>query len=294
MKKIKRSAAALALALLLSACRSTISSPDGPTVFPDSAPGGASAPGTSDTPDTPDAPESLTLEQLLSDIAAAAPGAAGSALRGARAAGELLDWIAQAQEDPSAYAQQTRQWIEREVPADSALDLALAWDGVLEQAEALLAKDTEAAELLEDAGYTLRETQHDPDSLDRAAQIFRSLFTYLLETRTPADVPKRTPGDYDAIRAEAFEGLWVNSGADTLLFFSGDTCRVVCTYLELWGETDYAFRIRDRSDMGYCPALEVDMNEGGDFFGALTYYVSGMEETVFWCSDQAEEFQRLF
>lgn len=286
--KEKAIALALASVLALTGCRSSISSPDGPTVFPDETPvGGETVP---EQPDPPAAPESVTTEQLLADIAAAAPGAAGSALRGIRAAGELLDWADQAGEDTPLQAE---QWISREIPAESALDLALAWEAVLDQAAELLDQDTQALELLEEAGYQPIKTDWDPQRLETAARSLRTLFTYLLETRTPVSPALPGPGDYAAVTPEKFEGVWVTGEANTLLLFSGDTCRVVYPALNLWGETAYAFRIRDRSAVGYCPALEIDFKESGDFSGALVYYVSGIDGEWFWCIEQQDLFVRL-
>ena len=78
-----------------------------------------------------------------------------------------------------------------------------------------------------------------------------------------------------------------------MLLFSGTGCRVVDPALGWYGETAYAFRIRDRSSMGYCPALEIDFRESGNFDAPLAYYVSGIDSTHFWCSTGSESFQKL-
>ena len=45
--------------------------------------------------------------------------------------------------------------------------------------------------------------------------------------------------------------------------------------------------------MGWCPSLEIDIHESGDFSGPLTYYVSGLAEDHFWCNTQGQRFDRL-
>ena len=45
--------------------------------------------------------------------------------------------------------------------------------------------------------------------------------------------------------------------------------------------------------MGWCPSLEIDIHESGDFSGPLTYYVSGLAEDRFWCNTQGQRFDRL-
>lgn len=73
---------------------------------------------------------------------------------------------------------------------------------------------------------------------------------------------------------EALAGIWVNDAGTTVLLFSEDGCRIVYPELELLGETAYPFRIRDRSSVGYCPALDID-------------------DTHFWSNTQNKCFRRL-
>ena len=79
-----------------------------------------------------------------------------------------------------------------------------------------------------------------------------------------------------------------------LLIFQNGTCRVVIPWLGYYGETALSARLRDRSAVGYCPSLEVDIHESGHFAGPLAYYVSGIAEDHFWCNTQAQRFDKLW
>ena len=127
--------------------------------------------------------------------------------------------------------------------------------------------------------------------LDRAA--VRSLspfFTRLLGTETTLwqEEPSAWPADL-----AAFDGIWCDSTLQELLIFQSGTCRVVIPYLDYYGETAFSARLRDRGGMGWCPSLEIDIHESGDFSGPLTYYVSGLAEDHFWCNTQGQRFDRL-
>ena len=98
---------------------------------------------------------------------------------------------------------------------------------------------------------------------------------------------------WKAITPEKFEGLWCDEEMGEILIFSGGKCRVVIPYLEEYGDTAYSFRIRDRSRIGYCPALEIDIRNSGTFEAPLAYYVSGIGEGYFWCNTQSQQFMRL-
>ena len=232
----------------------------------------------------------LTLAELLADIYSAAPGTAGGSLKAARAAGEFLDW---SQQPDTASGDAVRQWVEENVPAENALELVLAWNGVLTQADALLRGDETAAGNLSDAGYAMQQDAYDAESVTQAARELSPLFTQLLDRTERTPYQGESPGDYSAVTEAAFDGVWVNNEAATLLLFSGAECRVVYPALDWYGETAYAFRVRDRSSMGYCPALEIDFRESGNFDAPLAYYVSGIDSTHFWCSTGAEKFQKL-
>ena len=91
----------------------------------------------------------------------------------------------------------------------------------------------------------------------------------------------------------AFDGIWCDSTLQELLIFQSGTCRVVIPYLDYYGETAFSARLRDRGGMGWCPSLEIDIHESGDFSGPLTYYVSGLAEDHFWCNTQGQRFDRL-
>ena len=105
-------------------------------------------------------------------------------------------------------------------------------------------------------------------------------YAYEMSDRWPSDL-------------EVFQGVWYDGEMQELLIISGDACRVVIPWLGYYGETAYAVRLRDRSDAGFCPALEVDVRESGIFFAPLTYYVSGVDETHFWSNTQAQRFEKI-
>lgn len=258
-------------------------------------PADAPSPGEELVQETPAEPpaepeETIGVEDLLADIYGAAPGTAGSSLKAAYVAGEFLDWSHQ---PDLASGDAVRQWVEENVPAENALELALSWNEVLTQADALMRGEKTAMGCLSDAGYTMRLESYDAGLVNQAALILSPLFIQLLDRTERTLYRNEAPGDYDAVKEAAFEGVWVDNAAGTLLIFSRDTCRVVYPALEWFGEAAYAFRIRDRSDMGYCPALEIDFRQSGNFDAPLTYYVSGIDETHFWSSTTAEQFYRL-
>ena len=116
----------------------------------------------------------------------------------------------------------------------------------------------------------MRLESYDAGLVNQAALILSPLFIQLLDRTERTLYRNEAPGDYDAVKEAAFEGVWVDNAAGTLLIFSRDTCRVVYPALEWFGEAAYAFRIRDRSDMGYCPALEIDFRQSGNFDAPLT------------------------
>ena len=244
------------------------------------------------TPPAPHAEEPrLSLEELLAEIYAAAPGSAGSSLKAARAAGELLDWV---QEDGRADTAAVERWAADTVSRESAGELALFWAAVLTSADALLAGEETELAALSDAGYSLRYESYDPLLLRAAEKELSPLFTQLLSRveTTPYAYEETMP--YDAVTLEKLEGLWLDSEIGEMLVISGGTCRVVIPYLENWGEEAFAVRIRDRSAMGYCPALEIDFRGEGDFWAPLTYYVSGVDETHVWSNTQSQRFDRVF
>ena len=90
-----------------------------------------------------------------------------------------------------------------------------------------------------------------------------------------------------------FDGIWCDNTMQELLIFHDGTCRVIIPYLDYYGETAYAARLRDRSAVGYCPSLEVDFHDTGTFQGPLAYYVSGLAPDHFWCNSQGQRFDRL-
>ena len=238
-------------------------------------PADAPSPGEEPAQETPAVPpaepdkseETIGLEDLLADIYGAAPGTAGSSLKAAYAAGEFLDWSHQ---PDLASGDAVRQWVEENVQAENALKLALSWNEVLTQADALMREEKAAMGCLSDAGYTMRLANYDTDLVQQAALALSPLFTQLLSRTERTPYRNEAPGDYSMVKEAAFEGVWVDNAVGTLLIFSGDTCRVVYPALEWFGESAYAFRIRDRSDMGYCPAREVDLRQVGTCEAAVS------------------------
>ena len=188
------------------------------------------------------------------------------------AAQTLLDWAETGQTAPE---EDVRSFLEER--AETAAGAAAAFAAVLDAADRLR-MDGSAPELGEEA-Y-------------RAAVRSLSLFfTRLLETETTPW--KEEPSDWPAELA-AFDGIWCDGTMQELLIFRDGTCRVVIPWLGYYGETALSARLRDRSGVGYCPSLEVDIHESGSFSGPLAYYVSGTAEDHFWCNTQAQRFDKLW
>ena len=257
--------------------------------------------GDADTPADPTALGSIELESLLQAIYDAVPGTAGSSLKAAYAAGMFLDWAmdrAGRDDGEEEITAQTETWINENVPPEEAPALVLAWDAVLTQAAAIKRDSETAMELLAESGYTPVSEYYERVPMENGIVALCPLFTQLLE-RVETTPWQEEPGDFASVAADRFDGVWANSQAGTLLIFTGGLCRAVYPDVGLHGEVAGAYRVRDRSDMHYCPALEIDFHregsvtESGDFQGALTYYVSGMDDTHFWCSSQLERFDRV-
>ena len=217
-----------------------------------------------------------------------APGTAGSSLRATYAAGELLDWI----DVNSVEKEDVFRWIDENVPMENSAELARAWAAVLTEAEALMRGDETAYDALDDAGYTLEQPYRSTGRVKWAAWKLLPLFTQILDRTERAEYRYEAPGDYSAVTEEALAGIWVDDASTTVLLFSEDGCRIVYPALELLGETAYAFRVRDRSSVGYCPALDIDYLQN-DFSAPLVYYVSGIDDTHFWSNTQNKCFRRL-
>lgn len=152
--------------------------------------------------------------------------------------------------------------------------------------------DETACGALDDAGYTMEYPTRSAGRVKWVAWKLLPLFTQILDRTERAEFRDEAPGDYSAVTEEALAGVWVNDAGNTVLLFSEDGCRVVYPALELLGETAYAFRVRDRDNMGYCPALDIDDLQN-DFSAPLVYYVSGIDDTHFWSNTQNECFRRL-
>ena len=219
-----------------------------------------SGPGSGTSP-TPEAGWQETVEAVL---------AADTEEAVTAAARTLLDWAASG---AVCRPGQVEQLLE-EQKADAAVTAA-AYAAVLDAADALLA-----------AG----EVPVEAEDYQAAVRALSPLFTRLLAKPTPAY--REEPAAYPT-QLSGFDGIWCDGEMQEMLIFRGGTCRVVIPYLDYYGETAYSARLRDRSAVGYCPALEVDTRNSGDFSGALTYYVSGLAADHFWCNTQGQRFARM-
>ncbi len=188
------------------------------------------------------------------------------------AARTLLDWAETGQTAPEAEVLSLLE----ERP-ETAVSSAAAFAAVLDTADSLRAAG-ESPELEEE---TYRE----------AVRSLSPFFTRLLETETAPW--KGGPSDWPTDLA-TFDGIWYDSTMRELLIFRDGTCRVVIPWLGYYGETALSARLRDRSGVGYCPSLEVDIHESGSFSGPLAYYVSGIDESRFWSNTQAQQFEKLW
>ena len=232
----------------------------------------------------------VELETLLNAIFVAAPGTAGSSMKQARAAGELLDW---AQAGNLVDTGALEQWLDTNGVSHE-YELAAAYSAVLDFADRVLAGDETTAGVLSDAGYTLSYDSYDETLYHNAVQSLSDLFTRALDVLdTSSYTGQKAATDWKTITPKKFEGLWCDGEMGEMLIFSGGKCRVIIPYLGEYGNTACSFRVRDRSEMGYCPALEIDMNNSGTFDAPLAYYVSGIDEGHFWCNTQSQQFTRL-
>ena len=130
----------------------------------------------------------------------------------------------------------------------------------------------------------------DQAAYTRAVRSLAPLFTDVLgmESTPYRWEDSRWPGSLKDL-----QGIWYDAEMQEMLVISGDTCRVVIPWLDHYGETAYAARLRDRTASGYCPSLEIDFRGSGDFSGPLAYYVSGVDGSHFWSNSQGQRFDRL-
>ena len=165
---------------------------------------------------------------------------------------------------------------------------------LLEEMGAEPAASAAAFDAVLDAADSLREAGEAPElgeeTYRAAVRSLSPFFTRLLETET---TPWREESSAWPADLAAFDGIWCDSTLRELLIFRNGTCRVVIPYLDYYGETAFPARLRDRSGMGWCPSLEIDIHKSGDFSGPLAYYISGLAEDHFWCNTQGQRFDRL-
>ena len=118
---------------------------------------GASQAGSAGVPaDTSGNPAPVELETMLNAILGATPGTAGSSMKQARAAGELLDW---AQAGNLADTGALERWLDINSVSQET-ELATAYGAVLDFADRVLAGDETSAGALSDAGYMLSHVTH--------------------------------------------------------------------------------------------------------------------------------------
>lgn len=115
---------------------------------------------------------------LLTDIYNAAPGTAGSSLKSARAAGELLDWLEDyaAMTDTDTLKEATKTWLLTNKDTITNEDLAAAWNSVAINANTILTDRDSILPLLDDAGYVLQHDTYTENHFNNIKSIFDDLF----------------------------------------------------------------------------------------------------------------------
>jgi hypothetical protein len=124
-------------------------------------------------------PDMEAWNALLTDIYNAAPGTAGSSLKSARAAGELLDWLEDyaPMTDIDALREATNTWLtDNKDSITSMEDLAASWDSVSNNAKAILTDRDSILPLLDDAGYTLQHDTYTENNFTNVKPILDDLF----------------------------------------------------------------------------------------------------------------------
>ena len=207
----------------------------------------------------PAAPQPV-WEEVVESICAEEPAAAE----------RLLDWAAEGEA-----AETSQVWALLEETRADPIRTAVAFGDALD-----------AADILRDTG----EKSVDTERYRAAVRSLSPLFTRLLEADTTPYEEELS--DYPTDLA-AFDGIWCDGELGEMLIFRDGRCRVVIPYLDYYGEAACEARLRDRSAVGYCPSLEVDIHETGSFSGPLTYYVSGLAEDHFWSNTQRQRFDRM-
>lgn len=243
----------------------------------------------------------LTVLALLAPQAppAAAPAEEVSAWEAAPAAApaeEVSAWEAVAEqvreasspEETCEAAQALLAWAEtgEEVSPQQVEDLLDTWQDDPVETARRYAAVLDAAEKMAEAGTA----NVDEETCQAAARCLSPLFTRLLEQKT---TPWQQESSAWPTDLAGLDGIWCDNTMQELLIFHDGTCRVIIPYLDYYGETAYAARLRDRSAVGYCPSLEVDFHDTGTFQGPLAYYVSGLAPDHFWCNSQGQRFDRL-
>ncbi|WP_455718511.1 hypothetical protein [Anaerosporobacter sp.] len=124
-------------------------------------------------------PDMDSWNTLLTDIYNAAPGTAGSSLKSARAAGELLDWLEDyaPMTDMDTLKEATKTWMtDNKDIITSMEDLAASWNSVANNAKTILTDRDGILSLLEDAGYTLQHDTYTETNFNNIKSIFDELF----------------------------------------------------------------------------------------------------------------------
>lgn len=97
-------------------------------------------------------------------------------------------------------------------------------------------------------------------------------------------------GNYEEITPENLYGIWYDASFKEALQITEEGCLVYIPYLNYHGSTWYQWEIEDRSSKGLCPALKI-YTMGPDK-GALTYYINGVTDEVFWSNTQSQIFYK--
>lgn len=123
-------------------------------------------------------PDMDAWNALLTDIYNAAPGTAGSSLKSARAAGELLDWLEDyaAMTDTDTLKEATKTWLLTNKDIITMEDLAASWNSVAINANTILTDKDSILPLLDDAGYELQHDTYSENIFNNIKSIFDDLF----------------------------------------------------------------------------------------------------------------------
>lgn len=96
--------------------------------------------------------------------------------------------------------------------------------------------------------------------------------------------------DFDDIMEASFVGTWYDPVNNEALRIFEDGCYIYMPWLEEYGDHLYEWELKDRSDRGLCPMMEI-YYEGREIPG-IAYYIGGKRENYFWCNAQQALFYK--